>query len=93
MTKQKLEEITGKFCDKYCRFPYICGNEKQLETVCDSCPMNELFDVLDMINKSGAEKEVEKNCENCAYYDTGWTEPPCCSCRGLSNWEKASDTE
>ena len=35
----------------------------------------------------------EKNCENCAFYDTGWTEPPCCNCRGLCNWEKVRDCE
>ena len=47
MDKEKLEKLTGEFCDQYCRFPYICQDEEALETVCENCPMNGLFELLD----------------------------------------------
>lgn len=47
MNKEELEKVTGEFCDKYCRFPYICADEESLDTVCEGCPMNKLFELLD----------------------------------------------
>ena len=47
MDKQRLEEITGEFCDRYCKFQYICKDEEQLETVCEDCPMNKLVELFD----------------------------------------------
>ena len=45
MDKQQLEEITGEFCDKYCKYPLVCTKQEQLDTVCEGCPMNELLDL------------------------------------------------
>jgi hypothetical protein len=39
MNDEKYEKLCERFCDNYCRFPYICKDEKQLETVCESCPI------------------------------------------------------
>ncbi len=36
---------------------------------------------------------VENCCENCAYYDMGRTDQPCCSCVGGCNFESEVDTE
>ena len=47
MDKQTLEELTGEFCDKYCKYPYICGTEDALDTVCEQCPMNRMVELLD----------------------------------------------
>lgn len=54
MDKQKLEQLTSEFCDKYCQYPNVCANEETLETVCDKCPMNEMFELLDDNNTTGA---------------------------------------
>ncbi len=42
----QIEELSGKFCDKYCKFVSSTTNEKQLEDICNECPMNELFDIF-----------------------------------------------
>ena len=67
-----------------------CGKEiPEGRQVCVICGFEARKNKPDTHNSN-----VEKNCENCAYYDTGWTEPPCCSCRGLCNWEESEvDTE
>lgn len=52
MTKQKLEELTGKFCDKYCIYARMYSSEEQqdkLDEICESCPMNEMFELLDIL--------------------------------------------
>ena len=46
MTEKELEELTGEFCDKYCKFPFVCTDEETLESACNVCPMNKLFDLL-----------------------------------------------
>lgn len=47
MDKQRLEEITEQFCDGYCRYARECTDQDELDAVCDSCPMNHLFELLD----------------------------------------------
>lgn len=42
MNDEKFEKLCEPFCDNYCRFPYICTDEEQLETVCEACPIQEL---------------------------------------------------
>ena len=47
MDKKTVEELTGKFCDEYCQYPYICGSEDELDAVCKDCPMNRMVELLD----------------------------------------------
>ena len=47
MDKQRLEEITEQFCDKYCLYAKHCTNQDRLDGICNECPMNELFELLD----------------------------------------------
>lgn len=39
MTKEKIESIRERICDRYCRFPVIT---KYLNEICATCPLNEL---------------------------------------------------
>lgn len=39
MNDQEYEKLVERFCDSYCKFPYICKDEEQLETVCADCPI------------------------------------------------------
>ena len=45
MNAERLTKITEKFCDKYCQYPNVCA-DKEMEKVCDECPMNELFELI-----------------------------------------------
>lgn len=47
MDSERLEKITGEFCDKYCKYPCKTKNQDELDEICESCPMNELADLLD----------------------------------------------
>lgn len=47
MDSQRLEKITEKFCDNYCKHADTVGNQDELDDICDKCPMNELFELLD----------------------------------------------
>lgn len=47
MDKERLEELTGEFCDRYCKYPYVCTDEETLDTVCEDCPMNRMVEFLD----------------------------------------------
>lgn len=61
MTVKKLEEITGKFCDRYCTFSRIfCHEDEQdkLDEICKSCPMNEMFELLDMLQPCNIDDDV-----------------------------------
>ena len=56
----QIEELTGKFCDKYCKFASSAANQKQLDDICSKCPMNELFEVFySSNNSSGGEDKAE----------------------------------
>ena len=46
MDIQKSEELTGKFCDNYCKYPCEIKDVEKLEKICSDCPMNEMFDLL-----------------------------------------------
>ena len=48
MDKKTLEKLTGVFCDNYCKYPGICSNQDELDQVCDECPMNEMFELLNL---------------------------------------------
>lgn len=43
---KEIEELSGEFCDKYCKYACLVDNEEQLEEICNKCPMNKLFDFL-----------------------------------------------
>jgi len=61
MTVQKLEEITGKLCDKYCIYAKIYSSEEEqdkLDDICKVCPMNGLFELLDDINKNERQEQA-----------------------------------
>ena len=39
-----LEEVAGKICDKFCRFPEAYDDtDRMFEEKCDKCPLNELM--------------------------------------------------
>ena len=46
MDEKQLEEIAEKFCDKYCKYPYLINEQSKLDDICENCPMNQLFDLL-----------------------------------------------
>ena len=55
MTTKKLEEITGKLCDRYCIHSRILCHEDEQETldeICKHCPMNEMVELIDMLSPS-----------------------------------------
>ena len=27
-------------CEKYCKFPYECENQEELDNICSTCPLN-----------------------------------------------------
>ena len=47
MDKKVLEDLTGEFCDNYCKFPCEISDQDKLDEVCEKCPMNKMFDLLD----------------------------------------------
>ncbi len=47
MDKKALEDLTGKFCDNYCKFACEIKDPDELDEVCNKCPMNEMFELLD----------------------------------------------
>lgn len=38
-----IEETAEKFCDNYCKYPYLCKSQDELDEVCDHC---EVIDTL-----------------------------------------------
>ena len=64
MDEQKLEQLTGEFCDKYCQYPNVCADQGTLDKVCEKCPMKELSELLDDNDTTGAVKaspEIKTN--------------------------------
>lgn len=49
ITAEDVEKLSSEFCDRYCKYPYICKDEDALDEVCDGCPMNKLFEIYDLI--------------------------------------------
>ena len=47
MDAERLEKITEKFCNGYCKYIEQVKEQKDLDDICDGCPMNELFELLD----------------------------------------------
>ncbi len=47
MDTERLEKITDKFCNRYCKYPHIAKEQEQLDDICEDCPMNELFELLE----------------------------------------------
>jgi len=45
--REELEDIVGKICAKYCKFPEAYGNreddnQRMIEERCEKCPLNRL---------------------------------------------------
>ena len=38
----QIEEIKEQMCDHYCKYP---GNDPDIESKCETCPMNSLDDL------------------------------------------------
>lgn len=51
MNDQEYEKLVEPFCDSYCKFPYICKDEEQLETVCAGCPIVKMADRTERAEK------------------------------------------
>lgn len=39
---EQLERIKYQICDGYCKYPYQCEGQKELDTICKSCPLNRI---------------------------------------------------
>ncbi len=46
MVQEKVEELTEKLCDNYCRFPIEVIDQDELDNICMKCPLNEITEVL-----------------------------------------------
>ena len=74
MNDQEYEKLVELFCDSYCKFPYICKDEEQLETVCEACPIVKMAErtekAEDVISKAIKKLQAEsKNLESEANYN------------------------
>lgn len=75
MNDQEYEKLIEPFCDSYCKFPYICKDEEQLETVCESCPIVRLAEkieksetaITDTVNKLQQESQNLESAVNYNY--------------------------
>lgn len=68
MNNPEYEKLVERFCDGYCKFPYICKDEEQLETVCEACPIVKMADRIkkfeEVISKTVSKlNEESKNLE------------------------------
>ena len=52
MSEQEFEKTVERFCDGYCKFPYVCKDEEQLHSVCDCCPIVELIEAREKEDKN-----------------------------------------
>lgn len=63
MNDQEYEKLVERFCNSYCKFPYICKDEEQLETVCESCPIvkmaNRIEKLVEVIAKAISKLDEE----------------------------------
>ena len=50
--KRSAESLAGEICDRYCKFPFICRNQENLDSVCEACPLNELIKIAEGKNKN-----------------------------------------
>lgn len=74
MNEQEYEKLVEKFCDSYCKFPYICKDEEELETVCADCPIVKMADrtknAEDTITKTIQKLQAEtENLESSVNYN------------------------
>ncbi|MBO5019052.1 MAG: hypothetical protein J6D52_00150 [Clostridia bacterium] len=74
MNDQEYEKLVEPFCDSYCKFPYICKDEEQLETVCEACPIVKMAErtekAEDVISKAIKKLQAEsKNLESEVNYN------------------------
>ena len=43
--ERDMHTIMGVVCDKYCKYPELCADEKALDRHCDKCKVAELLGV------------------------------------------------
>lgn len=44
--EKAAEELCAVFCDEYCRWPFVCKDEDELQELhCDQCPMPRLLNL------------------------------------------------
>lgn len=46
MLEQELEAIREVFCDKFCKYPFICKTQDEIDDICEECPLNKLAEIL-----------------------------------------------
>ena len=49
MNDQEYEKLVERFCDSYCKYPYSCKDEEELETVCVDCPIVKMADRIEKL--------------------------------------------
>lgn len=41
-----LKELHTVVCDSYCKYPYECENEEQIQCVCENCMVSKYLDTI-----------------------------------------------
>ena len=57
MSDEKYEKLCERFCDGYCKFPYICKTEEDLESKCESCPICEMVNEIERLEVQTGDKK------------------------------------
>lgn len=55
-----FEKTVEQFCDRYCKYPYICADEEKLQEVCENCPICKLAERVEELE--GAGEDFKKCC-------------------------------
>ncbi len=55
-----FEKTVEQFCDKYCKYPYICADEEKLQEVCENCPICKLAERVEELE--GAGEDFKNRC-------------------------------
>lgn len=43
MKKNDIEKIIEDMCDNYCKMPFVCKTQDELDAVCNDCPLTKLY--------------------------------------------------
>ena len=49
MSDEKYEKLCERFCDGYCKFPYICKTEDEFDSKCADCPICEMANEIERL--------------------------------------------
>lgn len=46
MLEQELEALRENFCENYCKYPFICKTQDELDGICEECPLDKLAEIV-----------------------------------------------